>query len=99
MTKEERVVKYLEIAAKYCQYDTSHFQEKLGVKREKELSLKPVEKRNEVVKKVIKPLLKKHGFSVSVIDWRRSLEDGSYLMIHMLNSRFNGTSLLFRRRI
>lgn len=109
MTKEERVVKYLEIAAKYCQYDTSHFQEKLGVsdgdvrelqeKREKELSLKPVEKRNEVVKKVIKPLLKKHGFSVSGIDWRRSLEDGSYLMIHMLNSRFNGTSLLFRRRI
>lgn len=102
MTKEERVVKYLELAAKYSRYDTSHFQEELGVsdddvreiqeKREKELSLKPVEKRNEVVKKVIKPLLKKHGFSVSGIDWRRSLEDDSYLMIHMLNSRFNGTA-------
>lgn len=102
MTKEERVVKYLELAAKYSQYDTSHFQEELGVsdddvreiqeKREKERSLKPVEKRNEVVKKVIKPLLKKHGFSVSGIDWRRSLEDDSYLMIHMLNSRFNGTA-------
>lgn len=102
MTKEERVVKYLELAAKYGRYDTSHFQEELGVsdddvreiqeKREKELSLKPVEKRNEVVKEVIKPLLKKHGFSVSGIDWRRSLEDDSYLMIHMLNSRFNGTA-------
>ncbi len=102
MTKEERVVKYLEIAAKYCQYDTSHFQKKLGVsdsdvrelqeKREKELSLKPVEKRNEVVKKIIKPLLKKHGFSTSGTDWRRRLEDDSYLIIHMLSSRFNGTA-------
>ena len=102
MTKEERVVKYLEIAAKYCQYDTSHFQEKLGVsdgdvrelqeKREKELSSKPVEKRNEVVKKIIKPLLKKHGFSTSGTDWRRRLEDDSYLIIHMLSSRFNGTA-------
>ena len=83
MTKEERVVKYLELAAKYCQYDTSHFQKELDVsdddvreiqeKKEKELSLKPVEKRNEVVKKVIKPLLKKHGFSVAGTDWRRKL--------------------------
>lgn len=64
----------------------------LQEKREKELSLKPVEKRNEVVKKIIKPLLKKHGFSTSGTDWRRRLEDDSYLIIHMLSSRFNGTA-------
>ena len=35
MTKEERVVKYLELAAKYSRYDTSHFQEELGVSDER----------------------------------------------------------------
>lgn len=60
-------------------------------KREAELSLKPIEKRNLVVKQAIKPLLKKHGFSTGGLDWRRELED-LYIRIHMMNSQFNSIS-------
>ena len=98
MTKEDRVVRYLERAAKELLYDTGYYKEELGIsdedireiqkKREAEISLKPTEKRNLVVKQSIKPLLKSYGYSVSGVDWRRELED-AYLIIHMINSQFN----------
>lgn len=102
MTKEERVVRYLELASmpENLLYDTSHIMKELDVtledvawlqaKRESELSMKPVEKRDIVVKQVIKPLLKKYGFSSSGIDWHREIDD-SYIIIHMMNSKFNST--------
>lgn len=68
MTKEDRVVRYLERASKELLYDTGYYKEELGIsdedireiqkKRETEISLKPTEKRNLVVKQSIKPLLK-----------------------------------------
>lgn len=100
MIKEEKVVRYFDLASmpEYIHFNTSHFMKELDItdddinnyrqKRENELSLKPVEKRNIVVKQVIKPLLKKCGFSTSGIDWHREIED-SYIIIHMMNSQFN----------
>lgn len=101
MTKEERVIRYFELAStpEWLPYDTSDLREELGIteedtweyrqKLESALSLKPAEKRDIVVKRVIKPALKKCGFSTSGSDWRRETED-AYIIIHMQNSQFNG---------
>lgn len=71
MTKDERVIRYLDLASMpdHIKFDTSHFMKELDIsnddidsyrqKIESELSLKPTEKRDFVVKQVIKPLLKK----------------------------------------
>lgn len=100
MTKEERVIRYFELAStpEYFPYDTSNLREGLGVteedivdcrnKLESELSYRPVEKRDIVVKQVIKPALKKYGFSTSGLDWHRETED-AVILIHMMNSQFN----------
>lgn len=103
MTKNERVLRYLDLASMpdNLPYDKSGFMEELDItdgdvaacrtEMERALSLKPVEKRNAVVKQVIKPLLKKYGFSTGGFDWRREMDD-SYLIIHMMNSQFNSIS-------
>lgn len=100
MTKEERVIRYLELASmpEYLPYDTSDLREELEIteedvleyrqKLERELSLKPVEKRDIVVKQVIKPALKRCGFSTAGLDWRRETGD-AVIFIHMQNSQFN----------
>lgn len=100
MTKEERVIRYFELASmpEYFHYNTSHIMKKLDIsaedadnyrqKLESELSLKPIEKRDIVVKQVIKPLLKKYGFSTAGLNWHREIDD-SYIIIHMMNSQFN----------
>lgn len=110
MTKDERVIRYLDLASMpdNIKFDTSHFMKELDIsnddidsyrqKIESELSLKPTEKRDFVVKQVIKPLLKKYGFTTSGLDWHRAIDD-SYIIIHMMNSQFNsiatGTSFRF----
>ena len=100
MTKEERVIRYFDLAStpEYLPYDTSDLRQELGIteddildyrkKLESGLSYRPVEKRDIVVKQVIKPALKKCGFSTSGLDWRRETED-AYIIIHMQNSQFN----------
>lgn len=103
MTKGERVAHYFELVSmpEHLPYDSSHFKLELDIsdedienyrqEMESRLSMRPTEKRDIVVKQVIKPLLKKHGFSTSGMDWRREIEDG-YVIIHMMNSQFNGIS-------
>lgn len=87
MTKEERVIRYLDLASmpEYLPYDTSSIMKKLDIlpadvdnytqKLVSELSLKPTEKRDIVVKQVIKPLLKQYGFSATGLDWHREIDD------------------------
>lgn len=105
MTKDERVAYYLDLASspKMLSPDTSatKMMKELNVtdddiedyrhKIESRLSLKPTEKRNVVIKQVIKPLLKKYGFSVSGSDWHREMDD-FYIIIHMTNSQYNSIS-------
>lgn len=112
MTKEERVMHYLDLISmpEYLPYDVSHFKQELGIssddisnfrqKMENELSLRPTEKRDILVKKVIKPLLKKYGFSTAGRDWHRDIGD-TYIIIHMMSSQFNGivTGVSFRFHI
>lgn len=112
MTVEEKVLRYLDFASmpENLPYNTSYFMQELGIseedvrrcqkQKEKELTLKPVEKRNLAVKQVLKPLLKKYGFSTAGSDWRRDIGD-AYLIIHMMNSRFNSipTGVSFRFHI
>lgn len=100
MTKDERVEQYLDLASEpeMLPRDTGSYMVQLDItdadieayrqKKELALSFRPAEKRNIVVKQVIKPLLKKHGFSVSGLDWHRETKDG-YLIIHMMNSSYN----------
>ncbi|MGL6201465.1 MAG: DUF4304 domain-containing protein [Lachnospiraceae bacterium] len=59
-------------------------------KKENEVSMKPVKKRDCVVREVVKPLLKASGFKTRRQDWWKELED-SWLLIHMQNSQFNGS--------
>jgi len=56
--------------------------------KEEEVSMKPDEKRNVVVREVLKPMMKKSGFKCKRMDWWKELDDG-FLFIHMKNSRFN----------
>lgn len=104
MTKDERVAYYLDLSSspEMLSSDTkSNMMEELDItyddiedyrrKIESRLSLKPNEKRNVVMKQVIKPLLKKYGFSVSGSDWHREMDD-FYIIIHMTNSQYNSIS-------
>lgn len=98
MTIEERVIRYLDLASQNLPYDTSSFMRELNItkddifnyrkKLEDELSMKPTEKRDILIKQVIKPLLKKYGFSTGGLDWRRETDD-AYIFIHLQNSHFN----------
>ena len=100
MTKEERVIRYFDLVSmpEYLPYDTSSIKKRLDItdadidnyrqKLVSELSMKPAEKRDVVVKQVIKPLLKKCGFSTAGLDWHRETDD-SFIIIHMMNSQFN----------
>ncbi|WP_461733087.1 DUF4304 domain-containing protein [Enterococcus sp. LJL128] len=103
MMKEEKVNYYLELISmpEYLPYDTSGIMNELAIsdddvaayqhQKAREISLTPVEKRNIIVKQVIKPLLKKNGFSTAGLTWYREIGD-SYLIIHMMNSQFNSNS-------
>lgn len=112
MTKDERTLRYFDLISmpEYFHCDTSRIMEALDIssedvenykrKLEHELSMKPIEKRNILIKQVIKPLLKKCGFSTTGSDWHREIDDG-YLIIHMMNSQFNSivTGVSFRFHI
>lgn len=112
MTKEERVLRYLDLASmpENLGVNTDDLMQELGIsdddideyraERESGLSLRPVEKRDIVVKQVIKPLLKKYGFSTAGLDWHRGIDD-FYIIIHMQNSQFNSifTGVSFRFHI
>ncbi|WP_029232443.1 hypothetical protein [Butyrivibrio sp. VCB2006] len=60
----------------------------------------PFEIRDAVVKELIKPMLKEHGFTTGGNTWCRKLSDGEKLVIHMDGNRFNnilsGASFGFR---
>ena len=60
------------------------------IRKEKEVSMKPVKKRDYVVREVVKPLLKASGFKTRRQNWWKELED-SWLLIHMQNSRWNSS--------
>lgn len=70
------------------------------LRKEAEVSMKPTEKRDILVKQMLKPLLKENGFKSSGYSWWKELED-SWLFIHMKNSRWNGmgTGANFQFRI
>lgn len=59
--------------------------------------LSPIEKRNILVKQVIKPLFKKYGFSAKGSNWYREIED-AYIIVHLMNSQFNDARLGVRFR-
>lgn len=59
------------------------------LKKEKEVSMKPTQKRDIVIREVVKPLMKEAGFRKSGNEWWKELED-SYLFVYLKNSRFNG---------
>lgn len=94
MTIEERVIRYFDVASmpENLPYDISPYKRELEItdedienyrkKLEDELSMKPAEKRDVLIKQVIKPLLKKYGFSTSGSDWRRETDD-AYIFIHL----------------
>ncbi|MDE6742374.1 MAG: DUF4304 domain-containing protein [Lachnospiraceae bacterium] len=103
MTIEERVIHYFDLASmpQNLPYDKSSFMRELNIteddifnyrkKLEDEVSMKPTEKRDILIKQVIKPLLKKYGFSTGGLDWRRETDD-AYIFIHLQNSRFSDIS-------
>lgn len=112
LTKEERVMRYYDLASspEHLFYDTGHLRKELDItqedvenfrlEREKALSMSPAQKRDVAVKQVIKPLLKKYGFTTGGIDWHRRTDD-FYIIIHMMNSQFNSivTGACFRFHI
>lgn len=53
-----------------------------------EISMKPTQKRDLLVKELLKPLFKEAGYKTSGGDWWKELSDG-YILIHMKNSQFN----------
>lgn len=57
-------------------------------RKEKEVSMKPTQKRDLAVRQVVRPLLKAAGFKGIRTDWWKELED-CWLFIHLKNSRFN----------
>ncbi|WP_349947494.1 DUF4304 domain-containing protein [Lacrimispora sp. BS-2] len=60
------------------------------IRKEKEVNMKPVKKRDCVVREVVKPLLKASGFKTRRQDWWKELED-SWLLIHMQYSQWNSS--------
>ncbi len=103
MTLEERVKRYFELASlpQNLPYDKSHLLRELNIteddtfnyqkKLEDEVSMKPTEKRDILIKQVIKPLLKKYGFSTGGLDWRRETDD-AYIFIHLQNLHYSDIS-------
>ncbi len=61
------------------------------LRKETEISMKPNEKRDMVVKEILKPMFKNAGFKCKGMNWWKELEDG-YLFIYMKNSRFNSVA-------
>jgi hypothetical protein len=57
-----------------------------------ELSFKPAEKKDIVVKELIKPMLKEYGFTVGGNTWCRKIEDNLKLVIHMEGHRFSNAA-------
>lgn len=55
--------------------------------------MKAIEKRDLLVKGVLKPLLKEAGFKTKKSIWWKELEDG-YLFMYMKNSQFNTLCLV-----
>lgn len=58
-------------------------------RKESEVSMKPTQKRDILVKQMLKPLLKASGFKNSGLSWWKELEY-CWLFIYMKNSRWNG---------
>ncbi len=56
--------------------------------------MKTGDKRNFIVREIIKPMLKERGFRAKKTDWWKELSDG-YLFIHMKNSQFNSEATGF----
>lgn len=56
--------------------------------------MKTGEKRDFIVREIIKPMLKERGFRAKKTDWWKELSDG-YLFIHMKNSQFNSAATGF----
>lgn len=61
------------------------------LQKEKEVSMKPTQKRDIVIREVVSPLMKESGFKKSGNEWWKELED-SYLFVYLKNSIFNGMS-------
>lgn len=61
------------------------------LQKEAQVSMKPTQKRDAVVKQVVKPLLKARGFQSLRTSWWKELED-SWLFLYMKNSRWNSMS-------
>ena len=56
--------------------------------KEKEVSLTPAQKRDVVIKEVVKPLMKAAGFKWMKGTWYKEL-NGGILFVHLRNDRFN----------
>lgn len=67
--------------------DVRHYQ----LTKVSKVSMPPTEKRDILVKQMLKPLLKERGFKTSGCNWWKELED-SWLFIHMKNSQWNGVA-------
>ena len=62
--------------------------------------MKSVEKRDKLVKEIIKPMMKEEGYKCFRNTWYSQRED-CYVVVHMQNSMFNGeiTGIRFRFNI
>lgn len=58
------------------------------MQKEQEVSMKPGQKRDVVVKEIVKPLLKAAGYRCKGNNWWKELDDG-LLFIHLKSSQFN----------
>ena len=59
------------------------------LQKEAEVSLKPSQKQQIVIKKVVKPLMKSSGFKYIQGTWYKKIGDG-IIIVHLQKSRFNG---------
>lgn len=48
----------------------------MSTDKEKKISMKPNEKRDMVVKEILKPMFKNAGFKCKGMNWWKELEDG-----------------------
>lgn len=58
------------------------------MQKEQEVSMKPGQKRDTVIKEIVKPLLKAAGYRCKGNNWWKELDDG-LLFIHLKSSQFN----------
>lgn len=56
--------------------------------QEQAVSLKPTQKRDVIVKDIIRPLLKQAGFKSAKQQWQKELDD-CWLILHLKNSHYN----------